>query len=248
MSTINPSISDGVRFRNSRRGRDALVGAGVLLAHLGLFVLFGRMGDATAPSPDATPIDVALVRPPQPPVLPPPVQPAPTSGGGAPAAPSVVHVPPQAEAPPELPAPRTPAPEPALTVGVSDQSSVDPGLGQGGEGEGTGVGTGSGDGPGAGATGPRFVRGPSNAELARLHPAQARGGLFGGRASGEGIIHCLIRLDRQLEQCSIVSETPPGRGFGVAALQAAGFFRFDPPTRGGRAQAGEGVTLTVSFR
>jgi protein TonB len=121
-------------------------------------------------------------------------------------------------------------------------------MGEGGEGTGTGEGIGAGDGPGQGETGPRLVRGPSNAELARLHPSGARGGLFGGRVSGEGVIHCRIRLDRQLERCSIVSETPPGRGFGVAALQAAGAFRFDPPTRGGRPVPDEGVTLTVSFR
>lgn len=221
---------------------------GVILCHLSLLPLLGRTSRHPAPQAPPSAIEVVLSPVERPPPTPPPAQLAPTNGGGSSAAPSVVHVPSAAQTPPEAPAPRTPAPEPALTVGVSDQSSVDRGLGQGGEGDGTGAGVGSGDGPGEGATGPRLVRGPSSAELARLHPAQARGGLFGGRTSGEGIIHCLIRLDRQLEQCSIISETPPGRGFGVAALQAAGFFRFDPPTRGGRAQAGEGVTLTVSFR
>ena len=55
-------------------------------------------------------------------------------------------------------------------------------------------------------------------------------------------------LDQRLERCRIFSETPEGRGFGVAALQAAGFYRFDPPRRGGRALPDEGLTLTVSFR
>lgn len=221
---------------------------GVILCHLSLLPLLGRVTNHPAPQAPPSVIEVVLSPVERPPLPPLPAQLAPTNGGGSPAATSVVHVPPRPERSPELPAPRTPASEPALIVGPSNQTSADPGLGQGGAGDGAGAGTGSGDGPGAGATGPRFVRGPSGAELARLHPAQARGGLFSGRVSGEGIIHCLIRLDRQLEQCSILSETPPGRGFGVAALQAAGFFRFDPPTRGGRAQAGEGVTLTVSFR
>lgn len=233
-----------------RRGRlrSVLAAGGVVLAHAGLFTLLGQVGETPAPQIEAPAIEVALI-PPSPPITPPPPpNPTPVSGGGAPAAPSRVHTPPPTPVPPEIPAPRTPAPEPALVIGASDAASEQPGLGQGGEGSGSGEGVGPGDGPGEGFSGPRFLRGPSNAELARLHPSQARGGLFGGRVGGEGVIHCRIGLDQRLERCRIVSETPEGRGFGVAALQAAGFYRFDPPRRGGRALPDEGLTLTVSFR
>ena len=53
------------------------------------------------------------------------------------------------------------------------------------------------------------------------------------RRGQSGIIYCATRAKTETLQ---------------AALQAAGFYRFDPPRRGGRALPDEGLTLTVSFR
>lgn len=216
---------------------------GVTLAHLAVFSLMGR-AEAPPPSPPQPPtVSVFLYRPPPPPP-PPPVAPARTQGGGAPAAPSRVHAPLKpAERPPELVAPPVPAPEPALVVGAAPVAGPTPGLGQGGEGTGSGTGRGAGSGPGDGGTRARLLRGPGNAQIARVYPRAA----LSARQGGRGVITCEVRLDTRLDNCRLVSETPSGQGFGQAALAAAGEFRFQPPTRDGRPLSGQEITVGVDF-
>ena len=76
-------------------------------------------------------------------------------------------------------------------------------------------------------------------------PQAARAARRAGRAS----VNCVIRSDTRLEDCRIVSETPPGLGFGEAALRIAPmYFRFRPPTTAaGRAIDGYRVTVFVQF-
>ncbi|WP_339915316.1 energy transducer TonB [uncultured Brevundimonas sp.] len=223
--------------------------AGVGLAHAGLFALLALAHVPARLLEPAVPIMVELVRPPEPPPPPPPPPPpeppAPVAGGGAPAAPSRVHVPPKpAPVPREVPAPRVQAPEPALVVGVSDKASPTPDMGQGGEGTGTGSGRGAGDGPGSGGTGPQFLRGPSQRDILSVVPPEARR----ARQAGRSTISCLMRADTRLEGCRIVSETPEGFNFGQAALRASVFFRFRPPTSAdGRVVEGQRVTVNVQF-
>jgi protein TonB len=140
-------------------------------------------------------------------------------------------------------APPKPAPEPALVVGVAPEASPTPGQGLGGEGTGSGSGVGSGAGPGAGDGPPRLIQGPTKDQLRRLHPREA----FRQRLNGSARITCRIRLDTRLEDCRVVDESPPGRGFGQAALAASGYFRFRPPTRDGRPVEGREVTVGVEF-
>ncbi len=216
---------------------------GVSLAHLAVFTVMGR-ADAPLPPPEQPPtVSVFLYRPPPPPP-PPPVAPARTQGGGAPAAPSRVHLPLKpAERPPELVAPPVPAPEPALVVGAAPDAGPTPGMGQGGEGTGSGTGRGAGSGPGDGGTRARLVRGPGNDQIARVYPRAA----LSARQGGRGVITCVVRLDTRLDNCRLVSETPPGQGFGQAALAAADEFRFQPPTRDGRPVSGQEITVGVDF-
>lgn len=219
--------------------------AAVVLMHLGVFLVVGRSQPMPPTEPQNPPFDVILFRPeiPTPEPEPPPPEPARESGGGAPAAPSRVHVPPvPTPQPPELPAPPVQAPEPAPVVGVAPTESPTPGQSQGGTGTGAGTGSGSGDGPGAG-TPPRFVRGPSQAQILREYPRAA----LEARQAGRGVIACRIRLDTRLDGCRIVEESPPGAGFGRAALAAAAHFRFRPPTRAGAPVEGQEVTLGVDF-
>lgn len=229
---------------NADRLRKLGVVVGVTLAHLGIFAVMGR-ADAPVPAPEQRPaVSVFLYRPPPPPPAPPPVKPARTEGGGAPAAPSRVHVPLKpAPRPPEVIAPPIPAPEPALVVGAAPVAGPTPGMGQGGEGTGTGTGRGAGSGPGSGGTRARLVRGPDSAQIARVYPRAA----LSARQGGRGVITCEVRLDTRLENCRLVSETPPGQGFGQAALAAAGDFRFQPPTRDGRPLGGQEITVGVDF-
>lgn len=241
------------RFVNIRslftRDRLRKLGAFVVVvaAHIGVFAVVAR----TQPSPLEplpTVIEVELFRPlPPPPPPPPPVEASDDPGGGAPAAPSRIHVPPppRVPVPPEVPAPREQAPEPELVVGVAPISSATPGMGQGGEGTGSGTGIGAGDGPGRGVrTGPRNLRQPAPLALRRYHPPEAlRRGV-----SGTAVVSCRIREDTVLDQCRVLSETPPGQGFGAAGIAAAvAEYRFRPGMIDGRPDYDLRAVITVRF-
>lgn len=198
-------------------------------------------------------INVELVRPeipPPPPPPPPPPKPAPPTpdvGGGRAATASRVHRPP--EPPPEvkreLPAPPVPAPEPDLQVGVAPKSDPDPGMGQGGRGTGEGGGIGSGRGPGTGTrTGAQLERRPTTREIRAAHPREAlRRGI-----SGSVLVECYIRIDSRLDDCRVGRETPPGMGFGEAAVRLGeATYRFRPPTIDGVPQDRTYVNFTVNF-
>ncbi|MDI6625315.1 MAG: energy transducer TonB, partial [Brevundimonas sp.] len=143
------------------------------------------------------------------------------------------------------PAPREQAPEPELVVGVAPISSATPGMGQGGEGTGSGTGIGAGDGPGRGVrTGPRNLRQPAPLALRRYHPPEAlRRGV-----SGTAVVSCRIREDTVLDQCRVLSETPPGQGFGAAGIAAAvAEYRFRPGMIDGRPDYDLRAVITVRF-
>lgn len=232
----------GIGWRLDRkRARKLGAGAGVVLAHLALLVALGR-SQPLPPDPPPPPVEVILIPPPEPEPDPPPPDPSPEAGGGAPAAPSVVHRPPDPPAaPPEIIAPPEPAPEPAPVVGVAPNETPDPGTGQGGQGTGSGTGTGAGDGPGSGSGPARIIRGPTLGQIQAAHPPGARS------VYGRVRLSCVIRLDEYLDQCRVVSEDPPGRGFGRAGLVVSRHFRFRPPTQGGRPIEGQRVVVGVDF-
>jgi protein TonB len=239
--TIEPPILTPDRLR--RLG----IVAGVTAAHLVLLVVIGR-GEASGPALVEPPsFNVTLFRPPPPPPPPPPpLTPSVVQGGGAPAAPSRVHLTPTPPTiPPELVAPPTPAPVPdPILVGAAPIASPTPGMGQGGEGTGTGGGRGDGDGPGSGGTGPMILRGATQGEILSIVPPEARAARRAGRAS----VNCVIRLDQRLDDCRVVSETPEGLGFGQAGLRAAAFFRYRPPMNAaGRPIEGQRVTVFIQM-
>ena len=222
--------------------------AGVVLAHGAMFALFATTQTTAPPLTEPTIIDVELFSPviPPPPPPPPPEPPAPVAGGGAPAAPSVVHTPPKPRpVPPEVPAPPVKAPEQPLVVGMAPVATPAPGMGLGGQGTGTGTGIGSGDGPGSGGTPYRFIEGPSSRQIADAAPAAAKRARVDGMVS----LRCTIGLDSRLTNCRVVSETPPGMGFGEAAVRVAtARFRFSPPTAAnGRPVAGTEMPLGIRF-
>ena len=240
------AVDDRTPFWTPKRLRTAGVVGVVTAAHLGVFALIARTQPLTPASLPPTPIDIILMRPPAPPPPPPPppAQITPKAGGGAPAAPSRVHRSPLPVPAPELPAPPKPSPTASLNVGVSDIASPTPGMGQGGQGTGTGSGIGEGDGPGSGMTPPRFIRGPNQGNLRDSHPREA---LRAGR-SGVAIVNCRIGADTRLSRCRVVSETPPGEGFGAAGVNVATtWYRFQPPTRNGAPVEDQGVTVTIEF-
>ena len=238
-------VKMGHPILKDRRVRNAGIAASILAAHLVVAVLIGRggpTGPLVLPTP---PLNVILFRPtvPPPPPPPPPEQPVRSQGGGAPAAPSRVHVTPRPpEVPPELPAPVTPAPEPALTVGVAPIASAEPGMGQGGQGTGAGTGVGAGDGPGSGV-GPIILKGASAREIFEDTPRELR-----RRARGVDVtVTCVIRLDERVEGCRVVDERPAGQGFGAVVVRIAeSRFRIRPArAASGQPVAGGRITIGV---
>lgn len=231
-------------YLTKKRLRTAGIVVGVSAAHLAVFAVIANTQPAVPVLLPPPPINVVLLRPtppPPPPPPPPPLKPTPDPGGGKPAAPSRIHVTPKPPPKAELPAPVAPAPEQPLVIGMAPTASPTPGMGQGGTGNGTGTGNGDGEGSGSGGIGPRFVRGATQAEIFSVVPR--------GRRQGRGSVNCVIRLDERLSDCRMVSETPPGQGFGAAAVTVAeAYFRFRPPmSASGRPIEGQRVTVFVQF-
>lgn len=249
--TRRPCYSPLVRLSRlvtRKRSAQVGIGLGVTAVQLTLFAALGLV-KASAPDQEASPlmsvtlVPITLERPP---MSPPDPTPRPTAGGGAPSAPSVVRPTPAPKAPPEIVAPPRPAPEQPLVIGVSPDPtpSPQPAAGQGGSGAGVGGGDGDGIGLGRGGTPPMILRGPTAAEILAIVPPEARRARRPGRVS----MNCVIRIDQQLDDCRVVSETPEGFGFAEAGLRAASYFRYRPPmTAAGVPIAGQRATITVMF-
>ena len=235
------TIAGPARAKTPQRRRFGL-GLVVLMVHLS-FLPFLARGSSPAPAPATLPPFEVVLVPPPPPPPPPPLQPAVVAGGGSPAAPSRVNIPPDPPpVPPEIVAPPVQAPEPAIVVGTAPYADAVPGPGLGGQGTGSGGGTGAGRGPGRGGR-PLLLAGPSTDQIRRVYPRAA----LNAGVSGRGLITCRIRLDTRLEGCRLVEESPPGRGFGAAALATAVNFRFRPPAIDGQPLAGAEITFGVDF-
>lgn len=229
--------------RARRRWRAFAIFAGVAAAEIGLFLLLGQVRGMRPPAVQEPPAFEVVLYDPPPPITSEP--PSPEAGGGAPAAPSRVHAPPpptRQPPPSPIPSPPVPAPQPdPIVVGAAPTPSPSAGFGQAGEGTGAGAGSGAGDGPGRGSTGPRLVTGPTIGQIRACHPRNAR------RRYGRAELSCVIRADRRLEACRVVSEDPPGLGFGAAGQCAVVNFRFQPPTEDGRPLDGQRVTVGIDF-
>ena len=78
----------------------------------------------------------------------------------------------------------------------------------------------------AGATPPDWLAKPPAAAVAHYYPELANDLDMGGLAR----INCRVSAHGLVERCRVVSEGPPGLGFGRAALRLAPLFRFRPAT------------------
>lgn len=77
----------------------------------------------------------------------------------------------------------------------------------------------------------------------RLYPQRARD----REIEGQAMLSCFVRPDLSL-LCGVVSETPPGSGFGEAAQQIFSRVRAAPQARNGEPSAGACTRYTVPFR
>lgn len=90
---------------------------------------------------------------------------------------------------------------------------------------------------------PDWLRRPSGEDLARVYPQSAANRGVGGRAT----IQCLVNKDGSLSPCEILSEDPPGEGFGQAALDLGPAFKLRPMTKDGQPVDGGTVRIPLRF-
>lgn len=90
---------------------------------------------------------------------------------------------------------------------------------------------------------PNWVSRPSAAQMERAYPVRALEEGLGGRVT----IQCAVTVSGALTGCSVVSETPLGKGFGQAALRLSKYFRMSPKTVDGAPVEGALVTVPIGF-
>ena len=87
-----------------------------------------------------------------------------------------------------------------------------------------------------------WVAKPSGDKVAEAYPpiANALG------VEGHAVLVCKVATTGRVEDCQVTSETPPGWGFGAAALKIAPLFQMAPSTVGGSATVSD-VRIPIRF-
>lgn len=91
---------------------------------------------------------------------------------------------------------------------------------------------------------PDWAQRPSGEDLARYYPERAQ------RLEAEGrvVMQCRVQASGDLTACEVVSETPPGMGFGEATLKLAPLFRMKPATRDGVPVDGALIRMPIVYK
>jgi len=92
-------------------------------------------------------------------------------------------------------------------------------------------------------TQPDWLTKPTGEDLADLYPKEAARNLVEGGAT----IACTIDANGALVNCVAETESPPGAGFGAAALAMSAKFKMRPMTRDGVPVAGGVVRIPIRF-
>ena len=91
--------------------------------------------------------------------------------------------------------------------------------------------------------GVQWVEKPSTADMERLGPPEA----MRDRVDGRAILDCSVTRTGRLQGCTVKSETPPGMGFGAAALRVAPLYRMT--ARAGEVDLeGSRISFAIRFR
>lgn len=91
-------------------------------------------------------------------------------------------------------------------------------------------------------TAPDWIRQPTREQIMSAWPVAA---LKAGKR-GRAVLTCEVSASGALRKCRVVEESPPGLGFGQAALNMATAFQMKPATRNGQPVSSE-VTIPVEF-
>lgn len=90
---------------------------------------------------------------------------------------------------------------------------------------------------------PDWAQKPGPADVERVYPTKADQDKVGGMV----VLECRFRGDGRLTGCKVAAETPPGDGFGAAALKLSEIFQAKPLSRDGVAVAGQAVRIPIRF-
>ena len=83
---------------------------------------------------------------------------------------------------------------------------------------------------------------PSVQDMMAFWPAGAR------NQNGRVVMQCIVAAQGTLDGCVVRSETPPGLGFGAAAVAMSKLFLMRPPMRDGVPIEGAEVSIPINFR
>jgi len=89
---------------------------------------------------------------------------------------------------------------------------------------------------------PDWLIKPTADNITRVYPYAAAQ----AHISGKVTLHCMVDVDGYLADCAVTSETPPGQGFGNAALEITAYMRMQPARDYGVAVRGE-VYVPIAF-
>lgn len=91
--------------------------------------------------------------------------------------------------------------------------------------------------------GPAWLRVPDPTEISQYYPASAAMRGVAGRA----VLSCTVNAAGLLFDCTAVEESPPGEGFGEAAVRMSRLFRMRPTTKDGQSVDGGKIRIPLQF-
>src|SRR6185503_5853162 len=81
-------------------------------------------------------------------------------------------------------------------------------------------------------------------DMANYYPKAAAA----ANVEGQATIACRVTKEGTLSECRVAEESPPGQGFGEAALGLATLFKMRPMTRDGAPADGGKINIPIRFR
>lgn len=92
-------------------------------------------------------------------------------------------------------------------------------------------------------TRPEWERRPSPRDVDAAYPQRA----LRMNQTGQAQMRCRVNADGSIRDCVVAAETPPGFGFGQAALRLVPLFKMRPATVDGVPVEGASVNITIRF-
>jgi hypothetical protein len=92
--------------------------------------------------------------------------------------------------------------------------------------------------------GTRWLKLPTGRDFALAYPVDAQYSGMNART----VMRCAVLPDGHLRDCKIVSELPPGHGFGRASLRLVPLFQLDPKYMAAHPDSGGVIDIPLTWR